>query len=486
MNEITDRMKKYLFFLSAVSIALFTACSSEEDVAETPTKTMTQEEYNAILAEANMDSEVQIRLGMGSPSNSVTRAPLESDANGLFETPENQYLGIYCLAQSPQVTPSTAGPKEASAINWTTDGDLSHLMLLNQAAKVVKVTGGEDVKIGNVPLASGTVSEVQFVDGNSTKIYYYPYGNWYNYYFYGYYPRQTTNLSETSNRIAVTYTINGTQDIIWGKAAPSGADATKGYNAKYMRDKQKTHGDGLNTIEELPALAMDHKLTQLRFWVKTSSGTYATSGYGEANGKKTFQITDLKLTKVPTSWTLVVADRNNTANDEGTLTNGATPADLKVKFMDVYAQGHASEYEANPATASDADKFNGSTSVDIPYIASTDNTTKPRLLGYLMIPTTEMMETVTIPDRTDKTVPYMDFTISYGGIVGGSSSSAQTWNFTDQKIELPTDGFENGKVYNVILNIPTPEEIAMLATLEDWDWVSVTAGGAQNIDVEVE
>ena len=479
-------MKKYLFFLSAVSIALFTACSSEEDLAEVNSG-MTPEEEAAITAEANLDSEVQIRLGMGSQSSStVTRAPLESDAvTGLFETPDGKYLGIYCLAQQQQEGVTLPSSWASESIDWsTTHSDrLWYLMSRNQAAKVVKVTGGS---IGNVELGNQeTVSEVQFVNGNATMIYYYPYGNWYNYYFYGYYPRQETGITEDDNRISVNYTIDGTQDIIWGKASPEDSPTT-GFNAKYMRDKQKlADHDGKNKLADLPKLAMKHKLTQVRFWVKTTSSTYESYGYGTTTGKKTFRITDLKLTKVPTKWTLVIADRNNTGNDEGTLTSGTTPADLSVKFMDVYGEGNANEGEADPSTATDGSAISAS-GIDIPHIASTDNTTKPKLLGYLMIPTTEMMEDVSIEGRSDASVPYMDFTISYGGSVGGSSSTAQTWEFTDQKITLTSGGFEAGNVYNVILNIPTPEEIAMLATLEDWDWVSVTAGGSQNINVEVE
>ena len=55
MNEITDRMKKYLFFLSAVSMAMFTACSSGDDLAAAPE--LTQAEKDAIAAAKQAERE---------------------------------------------------------------------------------------------------------------------------------------------------------------------------------------------------------------------------------------------------------------------------------------------------------------------------------------------------------------------------------------------------------------------------------------------
>ena len=541
-------MKKYLFFLSAVSIALFTACSSADDLAESEPEGLTPEERAAIIAEANMDSEVQIRLGMGSRSSSITRAPLESDEDGLFTTPTAsdpggaKYLGIYCLAQKNQKDVADPGPVAPTSILWNSNDatKLFYLMNRNQAARVVKVTGGT---VGNVDLAPDqSVSEVQFMNGSLTdsQIYFYPYGNWYNYYFYGYYPRQEASyISETSNKISVNYTITGTEDIIYGSAAPSGADADEGYNAKYMR-KLQTDGDDLS---DLPKLAMNHKLAQLRFYVKTSSNSYIKDGYGIGNGDKKFKIENLQMTQVPDGWTLTIADRTTPAN-EGKLTrNGSSLATINVKQMTLNNDGSVN-------TSSDENTFNqsnlensrqdilytgselsywkvvaGTTPGTYVWQASTkelydadgshvelaknadlpaaiqenlgknyrvwkdvnannepdEKANDPLFLGYAMVPTTEMMTGQTITGRGDATIPYVDFKIYYTNGAGGDS-----WTFTDQAITKPADGFEAGKVYNVILNIPTPEEIAMIATLEDWEWVSVTAGGAQNINVEVE
>lgn len=486
MNEITDRMKKYLFFLSAVSMAMFTACSSGDDLAAVPELTQAEKDA-AIIAEAISPSDVQIRLGMGSQSssNEVTRAPLESESDGLFTTPTGQYLGIFCLAQQNQTTTGAlpVGSVATNAIDWSsTDADTKFfLMAQNQAAKVVKK--GPGGTLGNVTLGTGVyASEVQFMNGalDDTQIYYYPYGNWYNYYFYGYYPRQTTGINYASGKITVDFAINGTQDIIHGTAKPATADLATGFNAKYIRTKQTEH-NGVNILEDLPQLAMDHKLTQVRFWVKTTSSNYTTYGYGTGQTDKKFRITELKLTQVPTNWTLTVADKATSNNAEGQLmpqTNLGL-SDITPKVMALLGDGKT----ADPANTSDAEAL--ANAIDIPL-------NNAQLVGYAMIPTTEMMalDAVTITDRTDKTVPYFDFTISYTD----ASNNASTFEFKNQKITLPTQtvgtaevqGLLANRVYNVIIDVPVPEEIDMTATLEQWATVTVTETSPQNISVNVD
>ncbi len=495
-------MKKYLFFLSAVSIAMFTACSSEEDLAEA-THELTQEEYNAIVAEANTNSEVQIRLGMGSQSNTsateITRAPLESTSGGLFETKAGNYLGIYCLAQTPQTTPATPGPVAENNISWIAESNtLQYLMERNQPAQVKILHSGD--YIGNVQL-TGDASDVQFLLPSTlsnptptVKYHYYPYGNWYNYYFYGYYPRQTGNaVTEAANKVTVDYTIDGTQDIIWAKAMPdienpTAAVNSEGFNAKYMRGLQA--GTGYNELEDLPKLAFGHKLTQLRFYVKCSSATYQTYGYATEIGnsspyKKLFQIQNLTLTSVPTGCMLTVADRATPANEGKLERKGTTVADIPVKKMTLLPSGAVDEDHTD-----NTDVFDGTaaTRVNIPYVPD-GGSDSPTLLGYAMIPTTEMMTGFTLTGREEPTKPYITFTI-YAGETKDNSTSAtiagEEYTPVDQVIAIPNAGLEAGKVYNVILNIPPPEEIHMHATLDQWVTVEVTEASDQNIDMTIE
>ncbi len=485
-------MKKYLFILGLIGV-LFTACSSGEDVLS---EGLTQEEQEAIIAEANLPTDVPISLGIGSQSETsttLTRAPLESDAAGLFTTPSGKYLGVYGLAQKPQITVATPGPVAEGSINWaTTDASsLMYLMVRNQPAKVVQLDAGD--KIGNVALTA-PACDVQFFDPEDytkQKFYYYPYGNWYNYYFYGYYPREASP-TETANRISVNYTINGTQDIIHGKAVPTVASPTEGvegFNAKYLRSLQT---DGINELAHLPGLALEHKLTQLRFYVQCTSATYDAYKYGEEIGasapyKKLFQIQNLTLTQVPAGWTLTIADRTTPAN-EGTLArNGSSLTDIPVKKMALDNTG-----AVDPDNTNDDDVFNqttpASTRKNIPYVTATNGKT-PLLLGYAMIPTTSMMNGVTITGRQEPTKPYISFTIYAGETkddTSGNSIAGSEYTPVDQMIAVPTDGLEAGKVYNVILNIPPPEEIHMHATLDQWATVTVTESSAQNINMTIE
>ena len=485
-------MKKYLFFLSALSLSLFTSCSKDDLAQE-----LSPEEQAAIIAEANLDSEVQIRLGMGSQSNTsvaeITRAPLESTSGGLFETKAGNYLGIYCLAQKPQMAVATPGPVAENNISWIAESNtLQYLMERNQPAQVKILQSGD--YIGNVQLTEDAC-DVQFLEvGNNGeptgngKIYYYPYGNWYNYHFYGYYPRLITGVTEAANKVTVDYTIDGTQDIIWAKATPPSGHEDEGFNAKYMRGLQA--GTGYNQLEHLPKLAFGHKLTQLRFYVKCSSATYNTYGYATEIGnsspyKKLFQIQNLTLTSVPTGCMLTVADRATPANEGKLERKGTTVADIPVKKMTLLPSGAVDEDHTD-----NTDVFDGTaaTRVNIPYVPD-GGSDAPTLLGYAMIPTTEMMTGFTLTGREEPTKPYITFTI-YAGETKDNSTSAtiagSEYTPVDQVIAVPTGGLEAGKVYNVILNIPPPEEIHMQATLDQWVTVEVTEASAQNINMTIE
>jgi hypothetical protein len=506
-------------------------------------------------------------LGFGSQSNnstSITRSPVESDNNNLFETPAGEFLGIYCLAQKPQIPTASPGPVDAGDINWASANanDLFYLMERNQPAQVKILHSGD--KIGNVMLTEDA-SDVQFLLPSTlenptptVKYYYYPYGNWYNYYFYGYYPRQTgAAVTEEAKKITVNYTLTGKEDVIYAKAVPAAAaDVDKGFNAKYIRSKQDEL-TGTNDLDDLPQLALKHKLAQLRFYVQCKTVNYIAYGYGEDIGasapyKKLFKLSDLELTKVPVKWQLTVADRE-TPDNEGTLAhigtitggkvdeNDGSLADIPLKEMTI---------TAGVAAGTNTDAL--STPVNIPYTGSelsywkvVESTTSPGdyvwqavdktaydnaaskqalaanvaldnanlvvenlnkvyrvhddvngngepddvantplLVGYAMIPTTDMYGDLVIDNRgTQSNNPYITFTLNAGQTNGAAGTD---WTAESQPISIPTAGLEAGKVYNVILNIPVPEEVHMTATLGSWTVVEVTANSDQNINMTVD
>ena len=556
-------MKKYLFFLSVTGMMLFTACSSENEIAQE--RELTQEEKDAaIIAEATMNSDVQIRFGVGSPSGSVTRGPLDSDVNTkLFHTPAGSYLGIYCLAQKPQVQTVTPGPVAEEAIDWTNDDpdDVHHLLERNHPAKVVELAAGQ--KIGNVYLTE-PASDVQLIDpttlgnGDTEKYYYYPYGNWYNYYFYAYYPRLTgAAVNEVARKITVDYTLDGTQDIVYAKAMPDVEHPeaevnNEGFNAKYLRSKQNP--TGANSLEDLPKLELTHKLAQVRFYVQCKSPNYVAYNYSTAIGnsapyKKLFKLKTLKLTDVPTDWQLTIADRTTPANEgklvyNGTTTAGkaTTVADISVKALaddsdplatavDIpftgkeltywtVATGEGNTYvwqETDEATYLEA-VANGTEHDDYEILATNvglsnsflvagnvgkiyrvffdadndgvaDDASAPMLVGYAMIPTTAMYGDMVIDNRGENSShPFISFTLEVGQSKDGEGNpiAATEWTSAAQHITIPAAGLEAGKVYNVILDIPVPEEVHMSATLNGWEVVPVDEDDDQNINMTVD
>ena len=547
-------MKKYLFFLSVLGIVLFTACT-KDDLA----KEMSPEErVAAIIAEANMDSEIPINLGFGSQSNysSVTRAPLESDDNKLFSTPSGSYLGVFCLAQKPQVATSNPGPVAENLIDWTANQDnLTWLMKKNLPARVVKVKAGS--KIGTAT-ATSTTSDVQYMEVNGSgdptgniKHYYYPYGNWYNYYFYAYYPWDKNIVTTQARQVTAAFELDGSQDVIWGKAMPitttSGedpeSDVDRGFNAKYIRDKQKDgngHRTGINSMNDLPKLTLEHKLAMLRFYVKTTDVSYSTV----IANPEDFQLTALSFKDVPKNWTLTIANNvipdgqstsPHTGEGEMTITNNTTGTVNIYSMSSTYSAAEANEYnadlpdgiksgtaltaaqatavnttlgtsysEGDAITEANANSYNATLTghktagdakaqptgtdtgafaggnLDIPF----SNDGSALLVGYAMIPTTDMIKRANDAGSSFPENPYISFTLNVNG---------ETWNSSAQMINKPTlnnvpnaGEFEAGLVYNIILDIPVPVEGVAWATLEAWQAKLITENSDQNIEMTIQ
>jgi hypothetical protein len=159
--------------------------------------------------------------------------------------------------------------------------------------------------------------------------------------------------------------------------------------------------------------------------------------------------------------------------------------DIPVKKMALLGSG-----AVDPDNTDNTDVFDGTAAkrLNIPYVPDGGSET-PLLLGYAMVPTTAMMDGFTLTGRQEPTKPYITFTIFAGQTKDNSSGAdiaGSEYTPVDQAIEIPTAGLEAGKVYNVILNIPPPEEIHMHATLDGWVTVTVTESSDQNIDMTID
>ena len=389
-----------------MGVALFTACSSENDLAIS--HELTPEEKAAILADANKDSEVPIQLGFSFSRStmSVTRSPLSSQA-GMFTTPAGQYLGVFCLAQKPQAALASPGPVAENEIDWTSpSANLTYLMTPNQPAQVVKKS----------------VSEVYFVDPATlgttpTKIhYYYPDASWYNYHFYAYYPRQNSNVTVAPKKVTVDFALDGTQDVLWTKAVPTTGDTENGFNAEYFS----------NAGSDYPALGLSHNLTKLCFYVKCVDSKYNSLNFANED----LQLKGIKIVNIPMNWTLTVADRDVPAN-EGKLTPTNLTLTSELNIWHDNGDGTDTEALAHAGGA-----------INVPYIQA--NTT-PTYVGYVMIPTTAMLEGIVNPKN-----PYVKLVVKEKGTER---------ELEPKMIPLPDDGaFKAKTTYNIYLTIPIQSE----------------------------
>ncbi len=414
-------MKKYLFILGLVGTALLTACSSADDlVADIPSPGLTEEE-KAMIVEAGQDSDVPITLGVGQ-SRGYTRAVLNPDGNKNFITPANKYLGVFCLAQGKQVGAPSIVPE---------DGDI-----LWNNSEYAKWLDNIPAKVTN----DGSKSRVTFLDAATLsapiptdKECYYPFGNWYYYDFFAYYPRQQASDSVWvgQGRVVVSYTITGKEDIIWARAAggtsipdPVTSNAVKSYSAKYMR---------LNPV--VPEFSFDHKLTQFVFSVKPHFDDRV-----ELNTKG-FQVTKMEVIDVYNQLELYVADKTGGNHGALKIKSLSTTDSLLVRMAD------GTDNQASPITVSTT------TDKDATVVAGIT----PKEVGYVLVPTSEMLTTA-------------GYTNQYMVSIELAQTSGEKVPNTVVTLPLPPGGeYEAGKKYSITLEIYNPTNIQATATLASWE-----------------
>ena len=274
-------MNKYLFILGLVGTALLSACSSDD-----LTTVLSPEEERALVVEAGKDSDMPIILGSVGNGRAITRSPLESSD---FQISDGN-LSVYCLAKGIQTgAPNiSAIPASDDEIVWNDPNNIAN-WLVNKPAIVSYYNGTGDSPI---PGVSGPYSYIQFWKGSAVKERYYPFGNWYSYDFFAYYPRvadANTSYSESGKACFANITIDGSKDVIWGHAAGTNG----GFSAKFMRQNPTT----------VPEFEFNHLLTQLVFYVKPHDESVFQL---QTNGIK---VTELKMKEVYKKLKLIVASK---------------------------------------------------------------------------------------------------------------------------------------------------------------------------------
>ena len=388
-------MKKLLYF---AVLTLLTACHADnlDEIAEAG---------GAVVPSEADRVPVQLSISPSSNTADMTRAPLATATNGNFETPRGdspedyEYLGVFALAQTNTPAGGNTSAVATGDIQW--NSSLKYFCPLWNQPTMATIVDGK--------------TTLQFVDRstlNSTptlKNCYYPVSSLYNYYFYAYYPRVPDNKVYVSNNVVTAdYSLDGSQDIITGIAMSANSNA---YCSKYFRD---------NSEATKPQLQLNHHLAQLRFFVCAKN-----------NPKQgdTFQVKGITLLKVPSEWTLTIADKASTDNTGQLVSRDTTKTDIPVRMM----------------TVNMSDNTMTSASDDAVYVNdyADDLRKTKKCAGYAMVPTTDMINTA-------------NSTLNRGfrdslqiEIVTNSNDTIRTHLRTIKA----NGGFQAGKVYNVILTI---------------------------------
>jgi len=445
-------MNKYLFIIGLIGTALFTACSTSDDlVAEIPSQGLTEEE-KAIIIEAGQDSDVPITIGSVGTRRAMTRTPFDPETGGLFVTPAGKYLGVYCLATGLQEeAPSIGGvvPENDDDILWNNEPTTYEKWMENVPAKVSKQDSGDDPISG----ATETYSYVAFLDptaldgGSPTetsKVYYYPFGNWYHYDFFAYYPRQkgSDKVLSAKKFVYVKFEIDGTQDIIWGTASGDGKSITdshgknvKAYCSKYIRLMKEVDGEDegdapdYTEFEVVPAFTFNHLLTQFVFSIKPHDND-AQKLFD--NG---FRLTGLTLKNVYKDLGLFVASKTSKYTSGELRVNSDNVIDIPARKTD----DSAPDYPIYVA----GQKIDESTPVNL----------STKEVGYAMVPTSAMISSKT----HNQYLVYLTFAQNEGDVPS-----------TVVELTPPAGGFLKGEKYNITIEIFSPTKIQAKATLDSW------------------
>lgn len=415
-------MKK-MFFFALAAAGMLTACSNEDTLGGNG-------EQNA--------SEQQIRLGVAS-SKVQTRG---TGTVGGMTDDDNKWAGqtlwVYMLQKGSMELGYYKTPADAAgAAVGTAVFDNKEFKAPNTAESTVS---------GLATTADGTIA-------------YYPVSG--NYDFWGYRVDDAVAgtpdvklVDDTDNEVAadqatkrvVDIVINGSQDIMAGKATPSADEVTKLGN----------YGDNFYSAYAArkgvqPNITFNHLLTRFTFEVR--AGSKATAGAGASGNTEAVRVQGVSVESL-TDGKLTVAYKGETkeAADLLTFTGDASPLTLKQR-------------------AAGAD--NNAPLVDLEEVALTWPADAAATVGDVL-PVGEAL--LVAPGKTE-----YPLTIALAQKVKKNTTAADKEDMAlEQKATIKIDGtqkFEPGKSYKVTITVYGLEEIEVTATLVPWQ-----DGGSIDID----
>lgn len=399
--------------------ALLAACSSEDGL----------DTENIDIGFHLGNSDVEVKLSAG---GRTTRASIENANANLFDIKGKDKLGIFMLATHKRGVNATEDD-----IDWTASksgAEQWSVWIDNDSAYAEKDV---DAGITNITWAK------------TGQKYYYPIGNWYNYRFYGYYPRvKTENIEYYTDSICVNFTgLDGTKDVIWGRslgcdtAQASSEDTKCRYSAQYFRKA------GFSTA--YPSLALDHKMMRLQFYVQGVPDEDADPGleYEKANE---MMVDTIEVINVPTTARLTIANRNTDMEHDSI--NGRIYYDWTNNLDSIGILGKADGTKPDSAFYKAESRINNDDLIPIG---------QPMLLP--------------VPDSIANVSPIVashpEWAGKYRYQVRVNLKNAVTGQIF--RAERPLDlvvpnKFEHSKTYKVVLKIAGPKQVYMHATLAPW------------------
>lgn len=406
-------MKKYLYLGIAIA-GIMSSCSNTYE----PT-------IEDLLAENPIVSgDVEINLGAGN----ATRASINSDENGIFETDN---IGIFCLAQESM----NINPHELP-ISWDkskyTDRSDNNTDPTKYSQYTYEYSAWLENKEAKAVIETINGVKTTRIHWADNSIQYYPTGNWHRYAFYGYYPYQpTTKFSINEEIRQADFDINGHTDILWGKGYKQ--NEKYAYSAIYFRDPSHQN----KTAE----MQFKHSLMRLTFSCITGElENEQGDKYVSPEAKKMY-VVSVKVLKLPTKGHLVVANRLDPTKE------GVFTADWKNNLKDVLL--------------TEEDDTEIKQRADHTYKYKVETTAKRIGDGIICA----------VPDDPNYNF-YVEVVLAYDKDGDGVINEAKGDKYFHPEHPMQLNSnvkFEAGKSYNLKLTVNAPEQMSISATLEPWE-----------------
>lgn len=417
-------MKK-MFFFALAAAGMLTACSNEDTLG----------------GNGENVSEQQIRLGVAS-SKVQTRATGTGTVGGMTDD-ENVWAGqtlwVYMLQKDKMELGYYKTPDEAAGATAGT------AVFDNKEFKAPKTDA--NTKSGLATTADGTIA-------------YYPVSG--NYDFWGYRVDGAVTGTpdvktvddtdaevpvEQATKRVVDIKIDGSHDIMAGKATPSDAEVTKLGNYQDNFYSAYAARKGVQ-----PNIKFEHLLTRFTFEVR--AGSKATAGAGASGNTEAVRVQGISVESLT----------------DGKLTVAYTGAAKKAEELLTFT-GDASPLKLMQRSATAVD--NNDPLVNLEEVPLTWPATGEATVGDV-IPVGEAL--LVAPGKTE-----YPLTIALAQKVKKNTTAADKEDMDlEQKATIKMDGvkkFEPGKSYKVTITVYGLEEIEVTATLVPW-----VDGGSIDID----